>query len=166
VNKFKARLYAIEHTQKFGEDYNEMFAPAARMTSIRVKLSTATEKDLEIYQFDVNKTFLYDNMKEEIYMKQPSGFVDKKRPDKVCMLMKSLYGIKHASRQWNEKINQHIIEQGFECDTTDTCIYYRIKGEEYTIMAIYVGNIIVMSQDTAIINSIRDNLKQEFKIKN
>lgn len=165
VNKFKARLCAKGYTQKYGIDYNETFAPVARMTSIRTMMSIAAEKDLEVQQFDVDTAFLNSDIDEEIYMDQPEGFVDKNNPKLVCKLNKSLYGTKQAARQWNAKLDQHLSKQGFNSISADACVYVRILEEEYSILAIYVDDLIIMSNAIQNINKIKEEMKRDFKIK-
>ena len=99
MENYKARLCAKGYTQKMGVDFNDTFAPVAKMTSIRVMMALAAEMDLEVQQFDITTAFLYGEIDEEIYMKQPTGFEDVQRPDYVCKLKKSLYGTKQAARQ-------------------------------------------------------------------
>ncbi|CAH2097396.1 unnamed protein product [Euphydryas editha] len=102
--KFKARLVAKGFTQKQGIDYNEIFSPVVRHSSIRILFYLANEYDLYIDHIDVNTAFLNSDLNETIYMEQPEGFSDSKSKDKVCLLQKSIYGLKQASKMWNEKV--------------------------------------------------------------
>ena len=99
--RFKARLIAQGFTQVYGIDYLETFSPVAKLASLRMLLAIAAVEDLEIHQMDVITAFLVGEIDEEIYMDQPEGFQQK---DLVCRLRKSLYGLKQASRIWNQKI--------------------------------------------------------------
>ena len=165
VNKYKARLCAKGFTQRLGVDFTETFAPVAKMTSIRTMLAIAAEKDLEIQQFDIDTAFLYGKINEELYMDQPDGYVNEDKPKYVCKLKKSLYGTKQAARQWNEALDKHMKDQDFKSANADPCIYTRIDQDEYTIVAVYVDDIIVMSQDIQVIEKFKEKLKCEFKIK-
>ena len=165
IDKYKARLCAKGYTQKSGVDFNETFAPVAKMTSIRVLLAIAAEMDLEIQQFDVNTAFLYGTIEEDIYMMQPTGFEDKDKPDYVCKLLKSLYGTKQAARQWNQRLDEYMVSQGFKSADADPCIYTRINENEYTVMAVYVDDIITLSKDMKSVNEIKCELKKVFEIK-
>ena len=92
--KYKARLVVKGFGQKKGIDFDEIFSPVVKLSSIRIILGLATNQDLEIEQLDVKTAFLHGDLEEEIYMQQPEGFEDKRKEDLVCKLKKSLYGLK------------------------------------------------------------------------
>ena len=98
VETYKARLVANRYTQKEGMDYEETFSPVAMLKSIRILLSIAASLDYEIWQMDVKTVFLNDNLDEEIYMSQPEGFIVQGQEHKVYRLLKSIYGLKQASK--------------------------------------------------------------------
>ena len=97
VETYKARLVAKGYHQRQGVDYDETFSPVAMLKSIRILLAIAAHYDYEIWQMDVKTAFLNGNLEEEVYMMQPEGFVSKNCPDKVCRLLRSIYGLKQAS---------------------------------------------------------------------
>uniref|UniRef100_A0AAV1U342 Polyprotein n=1 Tax=Peronospora matthiolae TaxID=2874970 RepID=A0AAV1U342_9STRA len=123
IIKFKARLVSKGLTQRPGIYYNETFAPVARKESISTVLAIAAAEDLEAENVDVDTAFLYGEVEEEIYMDQPDGFEDEGSPTKKCLLQKALYGTKQAARQWNNKLSQHLDNQGFKSSTADPCVY-------------------------------------------
>jgi hypothetical protein len=100
VEKFKDRLVAKGYSQVEGAEFDEIFSPVAKLTSIRVLMSLATTFYLKIKQMDVKTTFLHGDLKEEIYMKQPEGFVVKNKKDLVCKLKIPLYGLNKFPRMW------------------------------------------------------------------
>jgi bifunctional DNA-binding transcriptional regulator/antitoxin component of YhaV-PrlF toxin-antitoxin module len=104
MRRYKARLVAKGYTQRMGIDYKETYAPVVNKDSVRMILAIAAVKDLEIVHFDVKTAFLYGELEEELYMKQPEGYDD--NPDMVCKLIKSLYGLKQSPRMWNQKFSQ------------------------------------------------------------
>lgn len=106
VERYKARLVVRGFTQQFGVNYSETFSPVVRYSSIRAILAIAAARNMKLFQFDVKTAFLYGDLKEDVYMFQPEGYND--NSGKVCKLIKSLYGLKHASRCWNKKFTQFI----------------------------------------------------------
>ncbi|KAI3797395.1 hypothetical protein L1987_32651 [Smallanthus sonchifolius] len=100
VIKNKARLVAQGYTQEEGIDYDEVFAPVARLEAIRIFLAYVASKSFTVYQMDVKSAFLYGKIGEEVYVRQPPGFVDPSHPDKVFKLDKALYGLHQAPRAW------------------------------------------------------------------
>ncbi|GJW43176.1 retrovirus-related pol polyprotein from transposon TNT 1-94 [Tanacetum coccineum] len=107
----KARLVAKGYAQKEGIDFEESFAPAARLEAIRLFVAYAAHKSFPIYHMDVKTTFLYGPLKEEVYVNQPDGFVDPYHPDKVYHLKKALYGLKQALRVWYDELSNFLILQ-------------------------------------------------------
>ena len=112
-------------TQKEGIDYNEIFSPVIKYTTIHVMLALAAHNDLEIEQMDVKTAFLHGDLEETIYMKQPEGFEVKGRQEMVCLLKKSLYGLKQSPRQWYKRFDSFITSAGFETSQYDTCLYHK-----------------------------------------
>ncbi|GJR47272.1 retrotransposon protein, putative, ty1-copia subclass [Tanacetum coccineum] len=117
--RYKARLVARGFTQRAGIDYNEVFSPVVRHTSIRVILALTACKDYELEQLDVKTAFLHGNLEEVIYMKQPPGY---EQGNKVCLLKKSLYGLKQSPRQWYRRFDEYMLSNGFKRSSYDSCI--------------------------------------------
>jgi Reverse transcriptase (RNA-dependent DNA polymerase) len=98
INKFKARLVAKGYTQTYGVDYEETFAPVAKMNTVRTLISCAVNLGWDLFQLDVKNAFLYGDLKEEVFMEIPPGFGNEQLNDKVCRLKRSLYKLKQSSR--------------------------------------------------------------------
>ncbi|GJZ55369.1 ribonuclease H-like domain-containing protein, partial [Tanacetum coccineum] len=114
VIKNKARLVAQGYTQEEGIDYDEIFAPVARIEAIRVFLVYALFKDFVVYQMDVKSVFLYGKIEQEVYVCQPLGFEDPDFLDRVCKVEKALYGLHQAPRAWYEALSTYLLDNGFQ----------------------------------------------------
>lgn len=163
VNQHKARLVVKGCAQRQGIDYEETFSPVVRYASIRFLISMAAKHNLQIDQMDAVTAFLQGELQDEIYMIQPQRFDD--GTQKVCRLKKSLYGLKQASRIWNHKLNAVLIKFGLCRSKVDECIYYRVDGRSMLIVAVYVDDILIFSNDVNIKNKLKRNLQDEFKMK-
>nr|GEW94860.1 hypothetical protein [Tanacetum cinerariifolium] len=142
VIRNKARLVAVGYSQQEGIDYDETFAPVARIEAIRLFLAYAAHKDFIVYQMDVKITFLNGILKEEVYVGQPPGFVSKQYPDHVYALDKALYGLKQAPRAWYDVLSQFLIDSGFQKGSIDTTLFIKKKGKHIMLIQIYVDDII------------------------
>ncbi|GJS52105.1 retrovirus-related pol polyprotein from transposon TNT 1-94 [Tanacetum coccineum] len=109
----KARLVAQGYNQQEGIDYDETFAPVARLEAIRIFLAFATYMNFLIYQMDVKRAFLNGKLKEEVYVKQPPGFESSEFPNHVCKLDKALYGLKQAPRAWYKTLSTYLTKHKF-----------------------------------------------------
>jgi hypothetical protein len=128
IERYKARLVAKGYTQKEGEDFFDTYSPVARLTTIRILIAVAASYGLIIHQMDVKTAFLNGEFDDEIYMDQPEGFIADGQENKVCRLIKSLYGLRQAPKQWHEKFDNTLTTAGFAVNEADTCVYYRYGG--------------------------------------
>lgn len=165
VDRYKARLVAQGFSQKFGKDYDETFCPVVRFESIRTVIALAVQNDMKLHQMDVTAAFLNGKLSEEIYMKQPEGFVEKGKKHLVCKLKKSIYGLKQSPRCWNFALDDTLKKLGFVQTSGDPCIYVNSKGEKF-IIAIYVDDIILCCKSEKYLRKIKDSLSQQYNMKN
>nr|GEV03733.1 hypothetical protein [Tanacetum cinerariifolium] len=142
VIRNKPRLVAVGYSQQEGIDYDETFAPVARIKVIRLFLAYAAHKDFTVFQMDVKTTFLNGILKEEVYVGKPPGFVSKQYPDLVYALDKALYGLNQAPRAWYDVLSQFFIESGFQKGSIDTTLFIKKKGKHIMLIQIYVDDII------------------------
>ncbi|GKE86249.1 putative ribonuclease H-like domain-containing protein [Tanacetum coccineum] len=130
----KARLVAQEHTQEEGINYNEVFAPVARIKAIRLFLAYASFMGFMVYQMDVKSAFLYGQIEEEVYVSQPPGFEDPDYPDKVYKVVKALYGLHQAPRAWYETLANYLLGNGFHKGKIDQTLF--IKKQKGDILLV------------------------------
>ena len=169
VDRYKARLVAQGYSQTYGIHYEELFAPVARYSSIRTLLALANAHDLEIHQMDATTAFLNGSLEHGIYMKQREGFFDPKRPDHVCKLKRSIYGLKQSARCWNEILDNFLIKNGYRKSNADSCLYVKFVKQDnglisFVILTVYVDDIIPVSNDLEMLNAEKELLRKEFQM--
>ncbi|KAJ9562631.1 hypothetical protein OSB04_007791 [Centaurea solstitialis] len=160
----KARLVAKGYRQQEGIDYDETFAPVARLEAIRMFLAYAAYKDFTVFQMDVKTAFLYGHLKEEVYVAQPEGFVHKEHPDYVYVLDNALYGLKQAPRAWYEELSKHLLSKGFKKGSVDSTLFLMKEGEHIVVIQIYVDDIIFGSTSRELCKKFENVMTEEFKM--
>ncbi|GJT95626.1 putative ribonuclease H-like domain-containing protein [Tanacetum coccineum] len=142
VVRNKARLVAQGYTQEEGIDYDEVFAPVARIEAIRLFLAYASFMGFIVYQMDVKSAFLYGKIEEEVYVCQPPGFEDPQFPDKVYKVEKALYGLHQAPRAWYETLSTYLLENGFRRGIIDKTLFIKKDKCDILLVQVYVDDII------------------------
>lgn len=160
VDRYKARLVAKGYSQIQNVDYSETYAPTASMTSIRLLLAVANQRQTDLIQFDVQTAFLYRDLQEELYMDAPEGFTDNGR---VCKLKKSIYGLKQAPRNWNLKFDEFLKRFDLRQSQVDKCVYFNDKRN--LLLAIYIGDGMSASTYKELLNDLIKHLKSTFNLK-
>ena len=164
--KYKARLVVKGFSQKKGIDFEEIFSPVVKMSSIRVVLGIAASLNLEIEQLDVKTAFLHGDLEEEIYMEQPEGFKESGKENLVCRLKKSLYGLKQAPRQWYKKFDSFMTDHGYHRTTSDHCVYVKnFSDGDFVILLLYVDDMLIVGRDTIKIDRLKKELSKSFAMK-
>lgn len=163
VDRYKARLVVRGFSQQQGIDYEETFSPVARYGSIRTVLALAAARKLKIKQFDIKTAFLYGELNEDVFMKQPTGFDD--GSNKVCKLRKSLYGLKQASRCWNRKFTSFTEEFGFTASQSDPCVFIKTNGTDIIMLVIYVDDGMIVGNNLADIDKVIAHMEKHFEVK-
>ena len=155
VETYKARLVAKGFRQKQGIDYEETFSPVAMLKSIRIMLAIAAYHDYEIWQMDVKTAFLNGFLEEEVYMSQPEGFISKNKPNQACMLKRSIYGLKQASRSWNIRFDETIKSFDFIKNVDEPCVYKKTSGSAIVFLVLYVDDIFLIGNDFPMLQSVK-----------
>lgn len=162
IDRYKARLVARGFAQ--GRDtYGETYSPVVKHTSLRMLVALSAELHLSIDHLDVETAFLNGDIKEEIYLKPPEGL--KVESGKVLKLQKSIYGLKQSGRNWNEKMNETLLEIGFKRCSAEPCLYYLREGKSIVILALYVDDCYCFHNDSVLSKRIKDALQKKFTIK-
>ncbi|GJS81173.1 putative ribonuclease H-like domain-containing protein [Tanacetum coccineum] len=138
IIKNKARLVAQGHTQEEGIDYDEFFAPVARIEAIRIFLAYASYMGFTVYQMDVKSASLYGQIEEEVYVCQPLGFEDPDHPDKVYKVVKALYGLHQAPRAWYDTLATYLLSNGFQRGKIDQTLFIKSQKGHILLVQIYV----------------------------
>ena len=175
VERYKARLVAKGYTQR-GLDFLETFSPVAKTVSVRVLIALVAAKSWSLHQLDINNAFLQGDLDEEVYMTLPPGFhskgecsvsssVPKVAAPKVCKLVKSLYSLRQASRQWYTKLSATITQLSFVQSQGNHSLFVHSKGSLFTALLVYVNDMIITSTDLDCVASLKPVLDQRFGIK-
>ena len=165
IEKYKSRLVVKGFSQRPGVDFDEIFSPVIRIESLKLMLAIATILDMEIHQMDVATAFLNGDIdiKEPIYMRQPEGF-HKGGQNQVCRLLKSLYGLKQAPRIWYQLLHKFLTSMSFQRCDKEYCIYVFKRDGLIAFIAVYVDDLTIICKDLTLLNKIKQDLKDRFKM--
>ncbi|GKC90599.1 retrovirus-related pol polyprotein from transposon TNT 1-94 [Tanacetum coccineum] len=164
ILKNKARLVARSYRQEEGINFKESFAPVARLEAIRIFLAFAAHMNMVIYQMDVKTAFLNGNLREEVYVSQPDGFVDPDKPNYVYKLKKALYGLKQAPRAWYDMLSSFLISNDFSKGSVDPTLFIRREGKELLLVQIYVDDIIFAASTPELCDLFAKIMCSKFKM--
>ncbi|GJR56217.1 putative reverse transcriptase domain-containing protein [Tanacetum coccineum] len=164
VIRNKARLVAQGHTQEEGIDYEEVFAPVARIEAIRLFLAYASYMGFTVYQMDVKSAFLYGTIDEEVYVMQPPGFQDPQFPHKVYKVVKAMYGLHQAPRAWYGTLSKYLLDNGFQRGTIDQTLFIRKHKGEFLLVQVYVDDIIFGSSNPKLCREFEALMHDKFKM--
>ena len=164
ITRNKARLVAKGYSQEEGIDYDETFAPVARLEAIRIFLAFAAHMKFKVFQMDVKSAFLNGELQEEVYVEQPPGFINPSLSNYVYRLDKALYGLKQAPRAWYETLTSFLIENGFTRGRVDTTLFLRKHKDRVLLVQIYVDDIIFGSTDEKLCKRFSKLMQSKFEM--
>ena len=153
LDRYKGRLVALGNKQEYGVDYEETFAPVAKMTTVRTILAIAASQSWRLHQMDVKNAFLHGNLQEEIYMKLPFGMITSS-PHDVCKLRRSLYGLKQVPYAWFEKFRSTLLSFSFTQSQYDSSLFLHTSTSGIVIFLVYVDDIIIIGTDCGLITKL------------
>ena len=163
LNRYKARLVALGNKQEYGVDYDETFAPVAKMTTIRTVLSIAASKGWSLHQMDVKNAFLHGDLTEDIYMTPPQGLFSSSTG--VCKLKRSLYGLRQAPRAWFEKFRTTLLGFSFTQSQYDSSLFIQTTATGIVLLLIYVDDMVITGSDHESIQRLKQQLQASFHMK-
>lgn len=163
IVRHKARLVAQGFNQKYGVDFDEVFAPVAKQVTLRTLLTVASRRQMFVKHMDVKTAYLHGKLDETIYMRQPEGY-SMGGPNTVCLLKRSIYGLKQSARVWNQSIDAVLRQMGFNPSSADPCLYVRRKGNSYTYVLLYVDDMLVVCRTEEEFKAIHQALRQHFNV--
>jgi histone deacetylase 1/2 len=165
LDRYKARWVVRGFHQRPGIDFTETFSPVVKPATIRTVLALIGAHAWPAHQLDVSNAFLHGNIQEEVYCQQPTGFHDPARPNDVCLLSRSLYGLRQAPRAWFNRFVDYVLTLGFAQSRADPSLFVRRDGTATAYLLLYVDDIILSASSTALLQDIIAHLKTEFAIK-
>ncbi|GJV14093.1 ribonuclease H-like domain, reverse transcriptase, RNA-dependent DNA polymerase [Tanacetum coccineum] len=164
IIKYKARLVAKGYVQEQGIDFDEVFAPVARIETVRLILALATYHGWQVHHLDVKSVFLHEDLKEEVYVTQPEGFIQQGNSRKVYKLTKALYGLRQAPRAWNMKLDQTLKSLDFKKCNLKQAVYTNRSKTSILIVGVYVNNLIITGTPRKEIDLFKSQMKDKFEM--
>nr|GEV49675.1 retrovirus-related Pol polyprotein from transposon TNT 1-94 [Tanacetum cinerariifolium] len=164
VLKNKARLVAKGYRREEGIDFEESFVPVARIEAIRIFITNAASKNMTIYQMDVKKAFLNGELKEEVYVSQPEGFVDPYHPTHVYRLKKALYWLKQAPQAWYDTLSRFLLDNKFSKGAVDPTLFTRKTGKQILLVQINIDDIIFALTDPKACDIFSTEINSKFQM--
>jgi hypothetical protein len=164
VTRNKDRLACKGYVHIEGIEFEETFAPVARMEEIHLFLAYACSKNVKVYQMDVKSAFLNGELEEEVYTKQTEGFQLSENTDYVCKLKKALYGLKQAPRAWYSRLDKYLQQAGFRKGSADNNLYIKVSQGNILLIEFYVDDIIFGSDDDRVSQKFAKDMNNEFEM--
>jgi transposase InsO family protein len=164
ITKHKARLVAKGYVQQQGIDFEEVFAPVARLESVRLLLAHAASQGWAVHHMDVKSAFLNGVLQEQVYVEQPPGFVLRGHENKVLHLVKALYGLRQAPRAWYAKLDSSMIELGFQRSSYEHAVYLRGTGDHRLVVGVYVDDLVITGGNNEDIIKFKEEMKSKFQM--
>lgn len=165
ITRHKARLVVRGCSQIEGIDYSETYSPVVRYTSIRFLCALAAKYDLHMDQMNVTAAYLHGDIEEEIYVRPPEEFLKPEERDKVWRLRKSMCGLKQSRRSWNKKLHDTLIDMRFKRSKANSCVYFKREDKNLAIIAIYVDDLLLLTNNEKTKVLLKGKLSQKFDMK-
>ena len=164
LSRYKARLVANGKSQELGLDYDETFSLVVKPATIRLVLDLSLSRKWPIRQLDVKNAFLHGTLDETVYMHQPPGFRDQTKPNHVCLLKQSIYGLKQSPRAWNQRFAQYATQVGFTQSKADPSLFVYHQGKDMAYLLLYVDDIGLTASSSTLLQAIISSLSAAFEM--
>jgi hypothetical protein len=164
ISRYKARLVAQGYSQKYGEDFDEVFAPVARPETFRTLLAIAGHKQMRVKHYDIQSAYLNGELTHEVYLKQPDGYHEGES-NLVCKLNKSLYGLKQGAIEWNRKLHDILTKGGFKRSVNDPCLYSKQEGSDWMYISIHVDDLIAATTADSFFDTFEKQMSEVLVMK-
>jgi hypothetical protein len=161
IIKHKARLVTRGFVQQEGIDFDDVFAPVARMESVRL-LTLGAQEGWQVHHMDVKSAFLNGDLKEEVYARQPAGFIVTSQEGKVLRLRKALYGLRQAPQAWNSKLDDTLKKMDFVQSEHEHAMYRRSHGDDILLVGVYVDDLVITGSSLATVEEFKEEMKRAF----
>ncbi|KAG8493067.1 hypothetical protein CXB51_010376 [Gossypium anomalum] len=164
--RYKVRLVTKGYSQILGVDFTDVFSPFVKHSSILALLGIVAMHDLELEQLDVKIAFLHEELEGDIYMQQPKGFTVSEKDDYVCLLKKSLYGLKQSPRQWYKRFDSFMTSHDLKKCSFSSCVYFKKSSDgSFVYLLLYVNDKLIAAKDKGEIRKVKAQLSEEFEMK-
>jgi transposase InsO family protein len=164
IIKHKARLVAKGYAQREGVDFDEVFAPVARIETVRLLIALAAQNGWQVHHMDVKSAFLNGDLVEEVFVQQPPGFVVKNGSGKVLKLKKALYGLRQAPRAWNSRLDSELVKLGFVRNPLEHAVYRRAEKDGYLLVGVYVDDLIITGPNKDTLEAFKKEMMASFSM--
>jgi hypothetical protein len=162
IVKHKAKLVARGFVQQEGINFDEVFAPVARMESVRLLLALAAQEGCQVHHIDVKSAFLNGDLKEEVYIRQPTGFIIAGQEGKILRLRKALYGRRQAPRAWNSKLDNTLKKMDFVQSEHEHEMYRHNHSENILLVGVYVDDLVITKSSLATVKEFKEEMNRAF----
>jgi hypothetical protein len=160
--RYRARLVAKGFTQRPRYDYVETYSLVVRMDTLRAILALVSKKKLKVQQMDVKGAYLNGILKEKLHMKQPEGFED--GTDRICLLIKTIYGLKQAGREWNKQLDDKLKQHGYKRLRSDPCMYVQWEENNIAIITVWVDDLLLFASSEKMMQHMKDTISSEWEV--
>jgi hypothetical protein len=162
ISQYRAWLVVRGFMQRPRYDYVETFSPIVQMDTLHMILALVPKKKLKVQQMNIKGAYLNSILKEKLHMKQPEGFKDD--TDRVCLLIKTIYGLKQAGCKWNKQLDEKLRQHRYTYLKSDPCIYVQWEGNCIVTITVWVDDLMLFASSDAMMEHMKNAIKSEWEV--